>query len=351
MTTKLLLSGLVLTGLFQSCVINKEVYTTKLSENFENQKEIFVQERGLQDSKNSFDFYFSDNNIEREYEIISYNHVSSWLPFKPLIFKKWQMKYRLHQYMHNAFCLGVLPTIDGMIVEPDLNGVNYIRYKDSDKEPFVIPAKQDYVSGVSFGAGVSFEDEIGIRPVINGSYFLSRNINCLKSIRHEFGVLYRIRKKVETNNFNIDRIKKNGGFFSLNYRSILSYNLSEYFSNTWNKGKGNTPVFTEIGLNMNLLQINRSSNQYMDGSSQLSLSNTTNTTFVGVGVYFGFRFKLTSKVDLNLSASNAPLNLLNFESAKYSENDLTPSKSKFPMKPFKIGNFMPEVLLRLSFEL
>ena len=344
----LLVSGIIVTGLFQSCVINKEVYTTKLTENFENQKEKFVQKRGLQDSINSFDFYFSDDNIKQEYEVISYNHVSSWLPFKPLIFKKWQMKYRLHQYMHNAFCLGILPTIDGMIVEPDLKGVNYIRYKDSDKEPFVIPAKQDYVSGISFGAGVSFPPGgLGVRPAINGSYLLSRNINCLKSVRHEFGILYVIRKKQTISNTT----NKNGGLFSLNYRSILSYNVSEYFSNTWNIGKGKMPVFTEIGLNMNVSQINRESTKLENGSTLISLNNTTNTAIIGLGVYAGLRFKLTSKIDLNLSASNAPLRVFNLESQKQDGSLYSKPAKSTEFKLFRVDYFLPEVLLRLSYEL
>ena len=138
----LLLSAIILTSILQSCVSNKTVYTSELEKNFKEQKEEFIQQRGLGGSENDFDWYFSDETIDREYEVISYNHVNSFIPFKQFIFNRWQLKYRLHQYMHNAYCIGILPSVDAMLLDADLGGVKYIRYKDSKKAPFIIPTKQ-----------------------------------------------------------------------------------------------------------------------------------------------------------------------------------------------------------------
>ena len=346
---KKLLLLTIISGVLHSCVLNKEVYTKKLSENFEEQQETFREKRSLQDSIYNFDFYYSDDQIEKDYEIVSYNHVTSWLPLKLLIFKSWQNKYKLHQYMHNAYCLGILPTIDGMIVEPDLNGVNYIRYKDSKKDPFVIPVKQSYSSSLAFGGGVNVNFDTGIRPVFNGSYLLSRNLNCLKTVRHEIGMLYGLRKKETFESGSYSEIDKYGGFFSMNYRAIASYNISEYFSNTWNKGRGKIALYTEIGLNTHFLQINRESFEEINGTTLSYFSKRTNTAVFGIGAYAGLRFQLGSDVNLILSASNGPVRLLNFASNKYGSENSDNKNSNFSF--FNFNYFMPDVLVRLSFGL
>lgn len=349
-TKLLLLSGLVLTSLLQSCVLNKEVYTAELEENFKEQKSEFIQKRGLEGSANDFDVYFSDETIDKEYEVVSYNQVVSWIPLRPFIFNKWQIKYRLHQYMHNAYCLGILPSIDGMLVDADLTGVKYIRYKDSSKEAFVIPAKQDFTKGLSGGLGFTVPT-IQSNQIITGSYHLNRNINCTKSIRHEFGFLYGLNSKDEYKDWNnYDVINKEGGFFSLNYKYIFSYNVSEYFSNTWNKGSGKNPFFTEIGFDMNTFDINSTSSTTMNGSAKISSSKNTFTTIFNLGAYVGLRYSLSSNLDLNLGLSSTPVGLFNFESGKASYLNQPETKS-IDRSIFSMNSANPRILLRISYKL
>ena len=228
----LLLSAIILTSILQSCVSNKTVYTSELEKNFKEQKEEFIQQRGLGGSENDFDWYFSDETIDREYEVISYNHVNSFIPFKQFIFNRWQLKYRLHQYMHNAYCIGILPSVDAMLLDADLGGVKYIRYKDSKKAPFIIPTKQSFTKGISGGIAVFPSNGIidNENKIIIGNYHLNREINCTKSIRHEFGFLRGLSSKDEYkdwSNNTYDVTEKRGGFFSFNYKYVFSYNISD----------------------------------------------------------------------------------------------------------------------------
>ena len=241
--------------------------------------------------------------IEKEYEVVSYNHFNSWIPFKLFFHKKWELKYRLHQYMHNAYCLGVLSNIDAMIVDADLNGVKYIRYKDSKKENFALPEKQALSPSVNFGIGTSF----GLNPVLSGAYSLAKNFDCLKGVRHEFGLNYGFNNVEEYNN----SVTKNYGFFTANYKYIYSYNLSEYFSSTCNIGNGSNFLFTEIGFDLNIYNSFNEGTQ-IDFVADDEVSRTTNikTDLLQLGGYFGLRYSVSEKINFNLGVSYNPLGLL-----------------------------------------
>ena len=339
---KILLGLIVLTSLLQSCVVSKEVYVSELKSNFKEQQDKFLTQRGLDPLKNYLTVYYSDETIDKEYEVVSYNHVNSFIPFRQLRYKKWQIKYRIHQYMHNAYCLGILGSIDAMIVDADLSGVKYIRYKNSSREELIIPKKQSYTKGVSGGIGIKLP---GV-ATFTGSYNLSRDINCLKSVRHEFGFLYGLRMKKSSNDGNIENISKEGGFFSFNYKYVFAYNVSEYFSNTWNIGSGKHPLFTEIGLDMNFIDRNSNSDIVKNGSTEISSSKNTNTSVLGLGAYLGLRYNISPGLGVNFGMSTNPIGLLNYTSNKVSDETTTELSSKIN---FNYDAITPKMYLRFFY--
>ncbi len=329
----------------QSCVVQKAVYTEDLNKNFNEQKEKFITNKRLAgDSINNFKVYYSDQTINRDYEVVSYNQVTSWIPFRPFVFKKWEVKYRLHQYMHNAYCLGLLQSIDAMIVDADLSGVKYIRYNDSKKNQFVKPGKQEYSRGVIGGLGKS------LSGIINGGYFLNRDVNCLKSNRHEFGFLAGLNAKVETKISNIQTTNKDGGFFTLNYKYVYSYNISEYFSNTWNKRMKGNGLFTELGLDVNVLNTTNNSSKKERGDALISSDKTRITSLFGLGVYTGLKCNLNSNMSLNLGASFNPIGLGNFNSNKRSYQ-LRPDEKYNSYQTLQLNDFSLRVFLRVIYNL
>jgi len=335
----------------QSCVVQKEIYTGDLNKNFQEQKDKFIVNRGLEgDSINDFKVYYSDENISEDYEVVSYNQVSSWIPFRPFIFKKWEVKYRLHQYMHNAYCLGLLSSIDAMIVNADLTGVKYIRFNDSKKDEFIKPIKQNYSAGIIGGAGLSMTN-LNLNPFITGAYFLNREVNCLKSKRHEFGMMVGLNVKDEFEQFSTVTTTKDDGFFSLNYKYVYSYNISEYFSNTWNKGSGSNSLFTELGLDVNVLNISNNSSKTETGSTLISSDKERNTSLFKLGLYTGLTYNINSKVSLNLGASYNPIGLFNFNTNKTSSEGLPDTKSTSYNNTFKINYFSARVFFRVMYKL
>lgn len=339
---KTLLILTFLTGLLQSCVVTKEVYVSELQRNFKEQQDKFLTQRGLDSSENHLTVYYSDETVDKEYDVVSYNHMKSFIPFRQLRYNRWQIKYRIHQYMHNAYCLGILGSIDAMIVDADLSGVKYIRYKNSSKEEFIIPKKQSYAKGLSGGVGIKLPRV----TTLTGSYNFSRDINCLESIRHEFGFLYGIRMKETSNDGNIESIFKEGGFFSFNYKYVFAYNVSEYFSNTWNMGSGKHPLFTEIGLDVNFLDINSNSNIMKNGSTEISSNKVRNTSIFGLGAYLGLRYKISPSLGVNLGMSTNPIKLLNYTSNKVSDETTTELISKID---FNYDAIIPKMYLRFFY--
>jgi len=141
---------LLFSVLIHSCVVQTQVYKTELESNFKEQKNLFIKQRGLEkDSSYNFAIFFSDDNIVKDYEVLSYNHVRSWIPLKNLVFKKWQKKYKLLQYLHQLYCTGMLESCDAIIVDADLNGVKIIRYLDSKKAGFKIPIEQNFTKAAT----------------------------------------------------------------------------------------------------------------------------------------------------------------------------------------------------------
>ena len=291
------------------------MYVSELRSNFKEQQDKFLKQRDLEPSENYLIVCYSDETIDKEYDVVSYNQINSFIPFRQLIYNKWQIKYRIHQYMHNAYCLGILGSIDAMIVDADLSGVKYIRYKNSSKEEFIIPKKQSYSKGVSRGVGITFKKI----KTLTGSYNFSRDINCSKSIRHEFGFLYGLRIKEASKIGNIENINKSGGFFSLNYKYVFAYNVSEYFSNTWNMGSGKHPLFTEIGFDMNFIDRNSESIISKNGSTEISSIKETSTSIFGLGAYLGLRYKISPGIGVNTGMSSNPIGLFNYSSNKVSD--------------------------------
>lgn len=302
----------------QSCVLQKKIYTEDLHANFQEQKEKFIVDKGLEgDELSEFDVYFSDATIEKDYDVVSYNQVHAWIPLRWLIFNRWEVKYRLHQYMHNAYCLDLLPSIDAMVVNADLSGVKYIRFKDSTKNEFIKPGKKEYSKGVIGSAGGMVRDDLNF--FINGGAFLSRDLSCLNSIRHEFGLFVGFNQKNTTNlASNTQQTFRDGGFFTLNYKLVYSYNVSEYFSNTWNIGMKRNGLFTEIGLDVDAINITGNSVKTESGSTLISSTRSRQTTLISPGVYTGLRYAVNPQLSLNLGASIYPIGLGSIGSTKTS---------------------------------
>lgn len=346
--------------LSHSCVVQKEIYKSELAENFTKQKNKFVEKKGIEKkSIEDFKVYYSDQDLNKDYEVVSYNQVSSWIPFRPLIYKKWEIKYRLHQYMHSAYCLGILPSIDAMIVNEDLSGVKYIRYKDSNKDPFEIPQKRPYESGVIFGGGVQLPFDYqydynngknNIRPIINTAYYKRRDLNCLKSIRHEFGLMFKPSYTIrDTFTNQIDKYSKSA-FFSLNYKFVYSYDISEYFSSTWNKGSGNNKFDFELGLDAQLFQFNLAKTTYTNIlSDDVESIKIRNKSILLPGFYSGLTFQSSNKLGFNLGASIYPVSLFNFDKRTVTST-VTDTKTKTRDSDiFSFNNFLPVVYFRLFF--
>jgi hypothetical protein len=292
--------SIVITIFFQSCVINKEVYISEMEKNFQEQKNEFLEKRGLDKSTHYFDVYYSDNSVKKEYDVVSYNHVDSWIPLRPFIYKKWQVKYRLHQYMHNAYCLGVLPSIDAMIVDADLSGVKYIRYKNSTKEAFVIPTEPGYTNGIIGGIGLTISSPPEL-SIITGGFQRKKEINCVKSIRKEYGFVFKKLGEESSSSSKQDPY----GIFALNYKYIFSNSISEYLSNTWNVRPGKSSLYTEFGLDMNLFETISTHSEFSDGKKDKE------TTFLKLGPYAGLRLAVTDKIDFNLGVSVLPIAVFN----------------------------------------
>ncbi len=359
MKNKLIPLLIVVLGL-QSCVMQKEVYTSELSKNFEDQKVKFIEKRGIEkESLEDFKVYYSDQKLDKEYEVVSYNQVNSWIPFRPFIFKKWEVKYRLHQYMHNAYCWGILPTIDAMIVNEDLSGVKYIRYKDSKKESFQIPQKQETQSGFILGGGIQFPLDYNfnngknyVRPIIAPSYYLKRDINCLKSIRQEFGLLVKPGYTYNDTiyNYSVEE-KSQSAFFALNYKFIFSYNISEYFSNTWNKGGGKFDLKTEVGLDAQVFNFNpEKTTTTIIGTSNVSTDKIRNKSLLIPGIYAGLTYQTSSNFGINIGASIYPFSLFNYDKTISSSSNSSISNSKTKSKQvFRYNDFLPKLYLRVLF--
>lgn len=330
-----ILLGLLILGVLQSCVTSKDVYVSELKKNFEAQKHTFIEKKGLDITLNSLDVYFSDELIDKEYEVVSYNHVNSWLPFRAFTYNKWELKYRLHQYMHNAYCLGILESVDAIVVDSELSGVKYIRYKDSKKEPFVIPEAQPFSSSINLGGGLSFARS----GVLNGSYAMSKNIDCLRGRRREFGFNFGLNKVTEaTGSKNMS-----DGFFNLNYKYIFSYNLSEYFSSTWNIGNGKRFVYSEVGFDFNLYnRYNTNTTITSSGGTELSRSKTINTDFIQLGGYAGLRYAISEKLNVSLGISSNPLGIISFEDniSIVSGNKSSVGTSKFTSFGFNTNGYL-----------
>ena len=355
------ITAILLFILAHSCVVQKEIYKSELADNFTKQKNKFVEKKGIEKkSVEDFKVYYSDQDLGKDYEVVSYNQVSSWIPFRPLIYKKWEVKYRLHQYMHSAYCLGILPTIDAMIVNEDLSGVKYIRYKDSKKDPFEIPQKRPFTSGYIVGAAIGFTDfdafggyvdnALKLRPIINTAYYKKRDLNCLKSIRHEFGLMLKPSyTSRDTTTYQITR-STNSAFFSLNYKFVYSYDISEYFSSTWNKGSGNNKFDFELGLDAQLFQFNLAKTTYTKIlTDEIESIKYRDKSILLPGFYTGLTFQSSDNLGFNLGASIYPVSLFNFDKTT-TTSTITDIKTKTKSRGiFRFNDFLPQVYFRLFF--
>ena len=351
-------------------MVQKITYKSELSENFNQQKEKFLTQRGLKgDPKYALEVYFSDEVLAKEYEVLSYNQVKSWrmIKLENLGSYRWEKKYRLHQYMHTAYCTGVLTSADAMIVDADLSGVKFVRYKDSNKDNLSLPAKQGFVKSVTLGGGVNFERPFS--SMVAASYNLNRELNCSRSIRHEFGFIYGFNRKSDSyypENFNnnvqsSDLLTKEKGFITFNYKLLNSFNMSEYFSSTWNFAPRKNPVYYEFGLNMNLFEV-KSYSQLGTVSQYASWPSTTpietsysykenNITVFDLGLYVGLRWEI-SDVNISLGLANSPYGFFNLTRIKRVVGGATTEYKDNKILPGLFGDgWIPDALLRFSYTL
>ena len=172
--------------IMQSCVSQKVWVREELEEKFEDNYEEFMQEKGVEDNQNlALEVFFDEREVENNYEVITYNEVIPALPFSVFYRGYWWNKYRLHTFLHHAYCTGLWEYADGFIAEPEMGTIKFIRYEESDKPIFEgISSLISNNKSLLFGTNINTEGSF--LYYIHAGYSIGKTKNCMYNIRHDF---------------------------------------------------------------------------------------------------------------------------------------------------------------------
>lgn len=285
-------------SVLSSCVTSKKYLVHELHSNFKKNQEKFYEKKGLVDKPEyDLELIYDDNNLTKEYEVLSYNNVNSVKPFLIFYKNKWYNNKRIFQIFHYGYCSGLIEHSDGLIIEPDLESFKYVRYKNSSKPQYVEPEKKSYSKAVSIGSGLEIPD-FGEYVYTNFGLSLNRKIDCFSSITHDFELGFGFSEKYEYTDFGID-YKNTYSKNYFRYRLLYKYSISAWLTNTYNVNFKNSDVITfNIGPNFDFFN-NRILKNY---ESDEIYYKTSRKDPISLGLTLGFDINFSKTVSFGIGA-------------------------------------------------
>ena len=286
--------------LLNSCVTHKQYLISELQSNFLTNKDKFYESKGLNDKPEYNIIIYYDNKLSKDYEVLSYNTISSFKPFLIFYRNHWMVNKRIFQILHYGYCTGLIEHSDGILIEPDLSAVKFVRFEGSRKTEYVKPQKTKFSPGISVGAGFEFMEPL--YTFARAGFSLDKSLNCFLSLSHNFELGFGYRKKTGSPSY-MNKYSKT----YMRYRLLFKYSISEWLVNTYNINAKKDGAFTfNIGPNFDLF--------YNSISRELS-NDIITYKYVrkhpfSLGLSLGFDLKVNDKVTFEIGADSKLLNLI-----------------------------------------
>ena len=289
--------------IMQSCVSQKVWVREELEERFEDNYEEFMQEKGVEDNQNlALDVFFDEREVENNYEVITYNEVIPALPFSIFYRSYWWNKYRLHTFLHHAYCTGLWEYADGFIAEPEMGTIKFIRYAESDK-PIFEGMSSLISNNKSLLFGTNINTEGSFLYYIHAGYSIGKTKNCMYNIRRDFigRIGMNSNKIVELELQPLptstppqsNKITQFILAYDIQYRWIHSYAISEYLSNAFNKNTKIPNLFFELGPVINVISGRYTTIKNNEGKNKISSAEN-----FYIDGYLGLKYNATNKIGI-----------------------------------------------------